>query len=190
MSANAVTDVLAWLEERGRNSLSHGSHADAYEIAARRLKEAITADRETAGQATIVGYRHLYAGPYGGWRFNNGEEVNGGRPLRSEPVYGAPLLPTEAAASAREALKYVEKALSPIESTPSRDPSYHDLVNALGDRIGFGALMKIAELCWREDLAANDFPVGGEFVAGPMRAQIDKALRLVRAALPHFPEGA
>lgn len=37
----AVLDVLAWLDERARNSTSYGSHADAYEIAARRLREAL-----------------------------------------------------------------------------------------------------------------------------------------------------
>lgn len=37
----AAFDVLSWLDERGRNSQSYGSHADAYEIAARRLREAL-----------------------------------------------------------------------------------------------------------------------------------------------------
>jgi len=36
-----VVDVLMWMDERGRNSRSFGSHADAYEIAARRLREAL-----------------------------------------------------------------------------------------------------------------------------------------------------
>ena len=36
-----VLEVLAWMEERGRNSRSFGSHADAYEIAARKLREAL-----------------------------------------------------------------------------------------------------------------------------------------------------
>lgn len=36
-----VVAVLQWLDERGRNSTSYGSHADAYEIAARRLREAV-----------------------------------------------------------------------------------------------------------------------------------------------------
>jgi len=35
--------VLSWLDERGRNSRSFGSHADAYEIAARKLREALGA---------------------------------------------------------------------------------------------------------------------------------------------------
>lgn len=36
-----VRNVLTWMEERGRNSKSYGSHADAYEIAARKLREAM-----------------------------------------------------------------------------------------------------------------------------------------------------
>lgn len=36
-----VVAHLMWLDERGRNSTSYGSHADAYEIAARRLREAM-----------------------------------------------------------------------------------------------------------------------------------------------------
>lgn len=37
--------VLSWMVERGRNSrsYSYGSHADAYEIAARKLREALGA---------------------------------------------------------------------------------------------------------------------------------------------------
>lgn len=38
-----VVEVLMWMDERGRNSRSFGSHADAYEIAARRLREALNA---------------------------------------------------------------------------------------------------------------------------------------------------
>lgn len=36
-----VREALDWMEERSRNSLSYGSHADAYEIAARKLREAL-----------------------------------------------------------------------------------------------------------------------------------------------------
>jgi len=38
-----VVAHLMWLDERARNSASYGSHADAYEIAARRLREALGA---------------------------------------------------------------------------------------------------------------------------------------------------
>jgi hypothetical protein len=36
-----IREVLDWMEERSRNSRSYGSHADAYEIAARKLREAM-----------------------------------------------------------------------------------------------------------------------------------------------------
>ena len=47
-------------------------------------------------------------------------------------------------------------------------------VRALGERIGFGALMDAAEKEWRASLVA-DYPpcVGGEFVHGPCRATVD-----------------
>lgn len=40
--------VLTWLDERGRNSRSFGSHADAYEIAARKLREALSPPAESS----------------------------------------------------------------------------------------------------------------------------------------------
>jgi hypothetical protein len=43
-----VVAVLMWLDERARNSRSYGSHADAYEIAARRLREALGAPENPA----------------------------------------------------------------------------------------------------------------------------------------------
>jgi hypothetical protein len=36
-----VSEVLAWLEERAENSTSFGSHCHAYEVAARKLREAM-----------------------------------------------------------------------------------------------------------------------------------------------------
>src|ERR1019366_1362609 len=36
-----LAEVQVWMDERGRNSTSYGSHADAYEVAARKLREAI-----------------------------------------------------------------------------------------------------------------------------------------------------
>jgi hypothetical protein len=41
-SEKKVREVLAWLDERARNSTSHGSHCHAYEVAARKLREALT----------------------------------------------------------------------------------------------------------------------------------------------------
>jgi hypothetical protein len=36
-----IREVLAWLEERAKNSTSFGHHCHAYEVAARRLRIAI-----------------------------------------------------------------------------------------------------------------------------------------------------
>ena len=44
-----VVEVLTWLDERGRNSQSFGSHADAYEIAARKLRAALSNTEEAGG---------------------------------------------------------------------------------------------------------------------------------------------
>lgn len=40
-SEKKVREVLAWLDERARNSTSFGSHCHAYEVAARKLREAL-----------------------------------------------------------------------------------------------------------------------------------------------------
>jgi len=40
-----IREVLAWLDERARNSTSFGSHCHAYEVAARKLKEALPPER-------------------------------------------------------------------------------------------------------------------------------------------------
>ena len=37
----AAWDALAWMEERAQNSTSYGSHCHAYEIAAKKLREAM-----------------------------------------------------------------------------------------------------------------------------------------------------
>lgn len=42
-----IREALAWLDERARNSTSFGSHCHAYEVAARKIREALTEDRET-----------------------------------------------------------------------------------------------------------------------------------------------
>ena len=39
--AARIKTELTWMEERGRNSTSYGSHADAYEVAARHLRLAL-----------------------------------------------------------------------------------------------------------------------------------------------------
>lgn len=47
-----VVDVLMWMDERSRNSRSFGSHADAYEIAARRLREALGRPENSEGKTS------------------------------------------------------------------------------------------------------------------------------------------
>jgi hypothetical protein len=41
MNEEKVRDVLAWLDERARNSTSFGNHSHAYEVAARKLRDAL-----------------------------------------------------------------------------------------------------------------------------------------------------
>lgn len=40
-----IQSVLRWLDERAENSTSYGHHCHAYEVAARRLREALAEDR-------------------------------------------------------------------------------------------------------------------------------------------------
>jgi len=56
-------------------------------------------------------------------------------------------------------------------------------VKAIGKRLGFGALMYAASKGWRECLAEDGWPAGGEFMVGPCRATVERALRLLDDAL-------
>lgn len=44
--SDKIQEVLAWLDERASNSTSFGSHCHAYEVAARKLREAMQDDLE------------------------------------------------------------------------------------------------------------------------------------------------
>lgn len=83
---------------------------------------------------------------------------------------------------ARNALEDAEDTLRLVERPAFRDPRYGDEVEALGLRIGFGALMASASASWREHLAADGDPVGGEFVAGPCHGTVVATLAKIRAA--------
>lgn len=84
----------------------------------------------------------------------------------------------------RAALKECIAALKlPVEPLPRVDPDYGEAVKQLGDRIGYGAMMTSASASWRTYLAARGYPVGGEFVAGPCTATIQRALKIARDAL-------
>jgi hypothetical protein len=81
------------------------------------------------------------------------------------------------------ALTECEEVLRLSEHPAFPDPLYHEEVKALGRRIGFGALMTTASAGWREVLAEQGYPAGGEFVAGPCFATLQSTLAQVRAAL-------
>lgn len=81
------------------------------------------------------------------------------------------------------ALREVEEVLRMQETPAFPDPLYHDEVKRLGSRIGFGALMSTASAGWREAVAAQGHPTGGEFVAGPCFSTLVSTLALVRATL-------
>lgn len=83
---------------------------------------------------------------------------------------------------AKKALEDAEDTLRLVERPSFRDPRYGDEVEALGLRIGFGALMASASASWREHLAADGDPVGGEFVAGPCHGTVVSTLAKIRAA--------
>lgn len=72
--------------------------------------------------------------------------------------------------------------LACVERPARIDPDHGEAVAALGNRIGFGALMSSASASWREFLSASG-TAGGEFVAGPCMATVTGTLRRARAAL-------
>jgi hypothetical protein len=82
-----------------------------------------------------------------------------------------------------EALEEVEAVLALVEHPKVVDPAYGAEVDALGRRIGFGALMSSASASWRQYLSDKGHPLGGEFVAGPCYSTIVRVLGIVRAAL-------
>lgn len=86
-------------------------------------------------------------------------------------------------AELRKALAECEDTLRLVEHPRRVDPDYGAEVEALGRRIGFGALMSSAQASWRAVLLEKGNPVGGEFVAGPCYATVLRALQMVRAAL-------
>lgn len=79
----------------------------------------------------------------------------------------------------REALEEAEIVLALVEEPALADPYALIEVRELGDRIGYGNLMNTASEIWRSKLD----PSGGEFVAGPCRATVNRCFRMIRAAL-------
>jgi hypothetical protein len=89
----------------------------------------------------------------------------------------------------RDALEELIDTLTPAEREPIKDIAHSDEVRRLGLRIGFGALMAAADYEWREHLARNGSPVGGEFVAGPCRSVLQYDMKRARAAIRNPMEG-
>ncbi len=71
----------------------------------------------------------------------------------------------------RQLLKEVDELLVMAEVLPPKDPDYYDVVDQLGHRIGFGALMACATLAWRKYLESKGM-AGAEFVCSPCRITV------------------
>lgn len=85
-------------------------------------------------------------------------------------------------ATLRAAVTEAIEVFELVERPSIIDPDHWREVKALGDRIGYGALMSSASRSWRQILVAQGME-GGEFVAGPCHSCVLSALRQLRAAL-------
>ena len=81
-----------------------------------------------------------------------------------------------------EALTEARVVFELVEHPSAKDPDHSDRIEQLGEDIGFGALMAGASAVWTEKAAARDI-AGSEFVAGPCRATVGKALGMIRDVL-------
>ncbi len=76
----------------------------------------------------------------------------------------------------RAALAEVEETLRLVEHPAGVDPNHGAEVAALGDRIGYGALMSSASASWRKKIALDGL-AGGEFVSGPCQITVTRTIR-------------
>jgi uncharacterized membrane protein YccC len=79
-----------------------------------------------------------------------------------------------------KALEDAEQTLALSEFPRWEDPQYGPEVRALGERIGFGALMASASASWRQVLGPQ---AGGEHTAGPCQSTVTATLTTIRQAL-------
>ena len=86
----------------------------------------------------------------------------------------------------REALEECVQTLAMAEHPARVDPQHGAEVAALGDRIGFGALMYSASASWRAALE-KDGLAGMEFVSSPCRISVVSALKKARTTLAAQP---
>ncbi len=89
----------------------------------------------------------------------------------------------------REALEQAIELLDDSARIPAKDHAHHERVKALGKEIGFGALMSVATLAWREWSEEQGYPVGSEFTSGHCRIVVEKAVARARKALAALGEG-
>ena len=94
----------------------------------------------------------------------------------------------EQALRLREAAQESVSVFELVENPSIIDPDHWQEIKALGDRIGYGALMSSASRSWREAIRPRALE-GGEFVAGPCHATVVSTLKQLRAALAQAQEG-
>ena len=89
----------------------------------------------------------------------------------------------------QDALKDCIETFELAETPAFVDPHHGVEVEALGVRIGFGALMASASASWRKTLERCGYPSGGEFAVGPCHATVVSALSRARSALENCKAG-
>lgn len=105
---------------------------------------------------------------------------------QSRALYTAP--PSQSA-QMRKALEECISVLELVEQPAIRDTDHTEEVHALGERMGYGALMSAASAEWRASLEDDGLPTGGELVAGPCYATVLATLKKAREALSRADEG-
>ena len=80
------------------------------------------------------------------------------------------------------ALREFLEITAPAVRIPHEDPHYGDEVRALGDRIGYGAMMVSAQAAWRAVLQRNGHE-GGEHTHGPAYLVLLSARAMAEDAL-------
>lgn len=81
----------------------------------------------------------------------------------------------------RSVLENAKSVLSLANKLHAPDFEYESEIRALGERVGYGAMMTSASALWRQSL--RGYAGGGEFVAGPCRGTVTALLREINMAL-------
>ena len=80
------------------------------------------------------------------------------------------------------ALREFMEITAPAARLPMEDPAYGRDVQALGDRIGYGAMMASAQASWRAVLKRDGLE-GGEHTHGPCYSVLLRARTMAEDAL-------